>query len=35
MGVDRFDSEVSQSLGDAQHPFWFTYRARIGVRPDG
>ncbi|MGZ4700378.1 MAG: class I SAM-dependent methyltransferase [Ilumatobacteraceae bacterium] len=31
LGVDRFSSEVHDSLGAEQHPFWFTYRARIGV----
>ena len=31
LGVDRFAAEVHDTLGDAQHPFWFTYQARIGV----
>lgn len=32
LGVDRFADEVATALGPAEHPFWFTYRARIGVR---
>jgi hypothetical protein len=31
LGVDLFASEVHDALGTAEHPFWFTYRARIGV----
>ena len=32
LGVDRFSAEVTEALGPGEHPFWFTYRARIGVR---
>jgi SAM-dependent methyltransferase len=32
LGVDRFREEVAAALGADEHPFWFTYRARIGVR---
>ena len=32
LGIDRFAAEVAAALGDGEHPFWFTYRARIGVR---
>ncbi|MBK5331433.1 MAG: class I SAM-dependent methyltransferase [Ilumatobacteraceae bacterium] len=35
LGVDRFSDEARAILGSAEHPFWFTYRARIGVRPKG
>ena len=36
LGVDRLSTEVHDALGTAEHPFWFTYRARVGVRsPDG
>ena len=31
LGVDRFSTEVHDALGTAEHPFWFTYRARVGV----
>ena len=31
LGIDRFPAEVGAALGEAQRPFWFTYRARIGV----
>ncbi len=31
LGIDRFSSEVHDALGTVEHPFWFTYRARIGV----
>ena len=31
MGVDEFAAEVVRSLGSGPRPFWFTYRARIGV----
>jgi SAM-dependent methyltransferase len=31
LGVDRFREEVAAALGSGEHPFWFTYRARIGV----
>ena len=33
LGVDVFANEVRAALGDASCPFWFTYRARIGVTP--
>ena len=32
LGVEAFAGEVHATLGPAQRPFWFTYRARIGVR---
>jgi SAM-dependent methyltransferase len=32
MGIDRFSTDVAAALGSGEHPFWFTYRARIGVR---
>jgi SAM-dependent methyltransferase len=35
LGIDAFAADVRAVLGDAEHPFWFTYRARIGVRPTG
>jgi SAM-dependent methyltransferase len=35
LGIDAFAADVRTILGDAGHPFWFTYRARIGVRPTG
>lgn len=31
LGVDVFADEVQAALGDTSCPFWFTYRARIGV----
>ena len=31
----KVTADVRAVLGDAEHPFWFTYRARIGVRPTG
>jgi SAM-dependent methyltransferase len=31
LGIDRFSADVDAALGKAMHPFWFTYRARIGV----
>ena len=31
LGVDRFAADVAASLGSAERPFWFTYRARLGV----
>jgi ubiquinone/menaquinone biosynthesis C-methylase UbiE len=34
LGVERFSDEAKAALGDKDRPFWFTYRARIGVRPD-
>ncbi|MEP7048173.1 MAG: class I SAM-dependent methyltransferase [Ilumatobacteraceae bacterium] len=33
LGVDRLSSAAGAALGDDDRPFWFTYRARIGVRP--
>jgi SAM-dependent methyltransferase len=30
-GVDAFADEVHTALGDDPCPFWFTYRARVGV----
>jgi hypothetical protein len=35
LGVDRFSDDAHAILGSVEHPFWFTYRARIGVRPNG
>ena len=35
LGIDKFSDDVHTVLGSAEHPFWFTYRARIGVRPNG
>jgi SAM-dependent methyltransferase len=35
LGVDRFAAEAEAALGTADRPFWFTYRARIGVRDPG
>jgi SAM-dependent methyltransferase len=32
LGVDAFARDVHALLGDGDRPFWFTYRARIGVR---
>lgn len=32
LGVDHFASEVRDALGESDRSFWFTYRARIGVR---
>jgi ubiquinone/menaquinone biosynthesis C-methylase UbiE len=32
LGVDTFAREARTALGDTLRPFWFTYRARIGVR---
>ncbi len=34
LGVDLFADQVRHALGSESRPFWFTYRARIGVRPD-
>lgn len=33
LGVDAFAAQVHAALGDVPFPFWFTYRARIGVAP--
>jgi SAM-dependent methyltransferase len=33
LGVDTFAAEVRDIFGSGDRPFWFTYRARIGVRP--
>jgi SAM-dependent methyltransferase len=35
LGIDKFSDDVHRILGSADHPFWFTYRARVGVRPNG
>ena len=35
LGVDQFSIDAHSALGDEDRPFWFTYRARIGVLPDG
>ena len=35
LGVDTFGAEVREILGQTERPFWFTYRARVGVRPAG
>ena len=35
LGVDKFSDDVHEILGSDDQPFWFTYRARIGVRPHG
>ena len=32
LGIDRFESDVVAAVGTDEFPFWFTYRARIGVR---
>ncbi|MEY2401815.1 MAG: hypothetical protein QOJ08_1926 [Ilumatobacteraceae bacterium] len=32
LGVDTFATEVREIFGSDVRPFWFTYRARIGVR---
>jgi SAM-dependent methyltransferase len=32
LGVDAFDREARIALGDGPCTFWFTYRARLGVR---
>jgi SAM-dependent methyltransferase len=32
LGIDRFAAEADEALGRSDRPFWFTYRARIGVR---
>jgi hypothetical protein len=34
LGVELFAEQVRQAIGSERRPFWFTYRARIGVRPD-
>ena len=34
LGVDLFADQVRRAIGSESRPFWFTYRARIGVRPD-
>jgi hypothetical protein len=33
LGVERFSEVVAARLGDGPRPFWFTYRARVGVTP--
>ena len=32
LGIDGFAAEVHAAIGTTERPFWFTYRARIGVR---
>ncbi|MEP7201239.1 MAG: class I SAM-dependent methyltransferase [Ilumatobacteraceae bacterium] len=32
LGVDVFADRVHASIGSESRPFWFTYRARVGVR---
>ncbi len=32
LGIDQLAAEVGAAIGTAERPFWFTYRARIGVR---
>ncbi len=32
LGIDRFADDVADAVGPGELPFWFTYRARIGVR---
>lgn len=32
LGVNRFAADVETAVGSGEFPFWFTYRARIGVR---
>ncbi len=32
LGLDQFAAEVDAAIGTSERPFWFTYRARIGVR---
>jgi SAM-dependent methyltransferase len=32
LGIDTFSAEAEAALGTSDRPFWFTYRARIGVR---
>jgi SAM-dependent methyltransferase len=34
LGIDRFSAATNAALGASDRPFWFTYRARIGVRGD-
>lgn len=34
LGVEQFSADARAALRDEDRPFWFTYRARIGVRPD-
>jgi SAM-dependent methyltransferase len=34
LGVEQFSAVAHAALGDGDRPFWFTYRARIGLRPD-
>ena len=31
LGITVFEAEVRAALGTDEHPFWFTYRARLGV----
>jgi SAM-dependent methyltransferase len=32
LGIDQFSTDVHAAIGSGEVPFWFTYRARIGVR---
>ena len=32
LGIDQFAAEVEAAIGTVERPFWFTYRARLGVR---
>jgi len=32
LGIDTLSATAHEALGAARRPFWFTYRARIGVR---
>jgi SAM-dependent methyltransferase len=32
LGIDQFSADVHAAIGSGEIPFWFTYRARIGVR---
>ncbi|MEO8263929.1 MAG: class I SAM-dependent methyltransferase [Ilumatobacteraceae bacterium] len=34
LGVEQFSSDVQAILGTNERPFWFTYRARVGVLSD-
>ena len=34
LGIDQFSNDIQAILGPIDRPFWFTYRARIGVVGD-
>jgi hypothetical protein len=34
LGFDTFRQRVRHALGDGERPFWFTYRARVGLVRD-